>query len=211
MGKIGSLLRRGIWAPIRAILPKNPWLRVLIYALPFVLLLALFGPALDVVLKLMDLSMRVIEPLLATTLGRILLLLVVLQILRRAGKSVASAEPEAYRLGDVVVDVASRTVRRNGQDLAIPPREFELLVALLRKAGAAMSRAELLRDVWGHKAEVETRTVDTHIAELRRKLEPDASHPEFILTVRKFGYRIDVGTDSGSSSAAGNDRAAGGL
>ena len=117
-------------------------------------------------------------------------------ILRRAGTSVTRTEAEIHEFGDVVVDVASRTVRRGGKVVAVPPREFELLIALLRKAGAAASRAELLRDVWGHKAEVETRTVDTHIAELRRKLETDAAHPEYILTVRKFGYRLDAGMDS---------------
>ena len=77
MGKIGSVVRKGLWAPIKAILPKNPWLRVLVYALPIVLVLALFGPALDVVLKLVDLVIRVIEPLLQTTIGRVLLMLVV--------------------------------------------------------------------------------------------------------------------------------------
>jgi Flp pilus assembly protein TadD len=80
MGKMGSLLRKGLWAPVKAILPKNPWLRVLCYALPVVLLLALFGPALEVVLKLVDLVIRVIEPMLQTTVGRVLLLLVVLTI-----------------------------------------------------------------------------------------------------------------------------------
>jgi hypothetical protein len=77
MSKIGDLLRRGLFAPFRALLPKNPWLRVLVYALPFVLVLALFGPALEVVLKLLDFVLRIVEPLLQTTLGRILLLLVV--------------------------------------------------------------------------------------------------------------------------------------
>lgn len=77
MGKVGDFVRRSLWAPFRALLPKNPWLRFLVYALPFVLLLALFGPALDVVLKLLDLALRVIEPLLQTTIGRILVLLVV--------------------------------------------------------------------------------------------------------------------------------------
>ncbi|MFT4514223.1 MAG: tetratricopeptide (TPR) repeat protein [Planctomycetota bacterium] len=80
MGKVGDLLRKGLWAPVKAILPKNPWLRVLVYALPVVLLLALFGPALEVVLKVVDLVIRVIEPMLQTTVGRILLLLVVLTI-----------------------------------------------------------------------------------------------------------------------------------
>lgn len=81
MGKVGDLVRKGLWAPVKAILPKNPWLRVLVYALPVVLLLALFGPALDVVLKLVDLVIRVIEPMLQTTVGRILLLLVVITVL----------------------------------------------------------------------------------------------------------------------------------
>jgi tetratricopeptide (TPR) repeat protein len=77
MAKFGELVRRTLTAPIRALLPKNPWLRVLVYALPVLLLLALFQPALDVLLKLLDFVLRVIEPLLQTTIGRILLLLVV--------------------------------------------------------------------------------------------------------------------------------------
>lgn len=75
MPSIGHWLRAGMLAPLRALLPKNPWLRALIYMLPVVLLLALFGPALDVVLKLVDLGIRVIEPLLHTTTGRVLLML----------------------------------------------------------------------------------------------------------------------------------------
>jgi tetratricopeptide (TPR) repeat protein len=77
MGKLGDIVKRTLTAPIRALLPKNPWLRVLVYALPILLVLALFQPALDVLLKLLDFVLRVIEPLLQTTLGRILLLLVV--------------------------------------------------------------------------------------------------------------------------------------
>lgn len=77
MARFGELLRRGLFAPFRALLPKNPWLRVLVYALPFVLLLALFHPALDVVVRLIELAMRLIDPLLQTTLGRVVLLLLV--------------------------------------------------------------------------------------------------------------------------------------
>lgn len=77
MGRVGDLLRRGLFAPFRALLPKNPWLRVLVYALPFVLLLALFSPALDVVVRLIELVFKLIDPLLQTTLGRVLLLLFV--------------------------------------------------------------------------------------------------------------------------------------
>ena len=78
MSKAGKLLLKGLWAPVRAILPKNPWLRVLVYALPILLLLALFSPALEVVLRFVDLVIRVIEPMLQTTIGRVLLLLAVL-------------------------------------------------------------------------------------------------------------------------------------
>lgn len=77
---LGSMLRRSLLAPVRALLPKNPWLRVLVFALPIVLVLALFGPALDVVLKLLDLVVRLIEPLLQTTIGRILVLLIVFSL-----------------------------------------------------------------------------------------------------------------------------------
>jgi hypothetical protein len=80
VGKVGQLVRRGMLAPFKALLPKNPWLRVAIYALPFVLLLALFSPALDAVVRLIELFFRLLEPLLATTIGRVLLLLVVFTV-----------------------------------------------------------------------------------------------------------------------------------
>jgi len=76
MGKTGEFIRRTLFAPVRMLLPKNPWLRFLVYALPVVLVLALFGPALEVVLRIVDLFVRVLEPMLQTTIGRILLLLV---------------------------------------------------------------------------------------------------------------------------------------
>jgi len=114
-------------------------------------------------------------------------------LLRRSGGLVGEArEPESHHFGDVVVEVAARRVVRGGAPVDVAPRELDLLVALLRADGAALSRADLLRDVWGHKADVSTRTVDTHVGELRRKLEPIPSQPRFILTVRKFGYRLDV-------------------
>lgn len=108
-------------------------------------------------------------------------------LLRRA----APAEPSVtFRVGEVEVDTASRTVRHKDQEIELAPKEFDLLVALHRRAGEAVSRQELLREVWGHRGTVVTRTVDTHIAELRRKLEPDPNQPQHILTVRKHGYRL---------------------
>ena len=100
--------------------------------------------------------------------------------------------PEIERIGDVVVDQATRTVTRGGQAVALTPKEFDLLVALLRRRGAVASRVNLMQEVWGYSSAVVSRTVDTHIAELRRKLEDTPSEPKHILTVRKLGYRLAV-------------------
>jgi DNA-binding response OmpR family regulator len=110
-------------------------------------------------------------------------------LLRRAGRDGARGR-EVERFGDVELDPAARTVRRAGEDVALTPKEFDLLLALLRRRGAVASRASLLKEVWGHRAPVHSRTVDTHIAELRRKVEREPSAPRFILTVPKVGYRF---------------------
>lgn len=95
------------------------------------------------------------------------------------------------RFGNVEINPASRTVAKEGTAVALSPKEFDLLLALVRRRGAVASRVELLREVWGHRVEVMTRTVDIHIAELRRKLENDPSQPRHILTVWKAGYRLE--------------------
>ncbi len=95
------------------------------------------------------------------------------------------------RFGSVEINPASRTVSKEGTPVALSPKEFDLLLALVRRRGAVASRVELLRQVWGHRVEVMTRTVDIHIAELRRKLEDDPSEPRHILTVWKAGYRLE--------------------
>jgi DNA-binding response OmpR family regulator len=74
--------------------------------------------------------------------------------------------------------------------VALRPKELDLLLALLQHNGRVVSRTELLREVWGYETSVVSRTVDTHIAELRRKLEPDPTEPRHLLTVRKTGYRV---------------------
>jgi DNA-binding response OmpR family regulator len=93
--------------------------------------------------------------------------------------------------GAVEVIPASRTVMRDGQAVALTPKEFDLLLALLQRGGAVATRMELLTEVWGYSAAVLSRTVDTHVAELRRKLEADPATPRHILTVRKAGYRLE--------------------
>ena len=74
--------------------------------------------------------------------------------------------------------------------MTLRPKEYDLLIALLQRRGQVVTRSELLEEVWGYAGEVYSRTVDTHVAELRRKLEENAADPQHILTVRKTGYRI---------------------
>ena len=99
------------------------------------------------------------------------------------------AGPVAF--GDVQVDPGTHTVRRRGEAVTLRPKEYDLLIALLQRKGQVASRGELLEEVWGYSGEVYSRTVDTHVAELRRKLEENAAEPRHILTVRKTGYRIE--------------------
>jgi DNA-binding response OmpR family regulator len=108
-------------------------------------------------------------------------------VLRR----VAPAAPDTIVFGDVTLRPGSRIVTRAGQPVALTPMELDLLMALIARRGNLVTRLELLTEVWGHSAAVLTRTIDTHVAELRRKLEPDPAKPRFIHTVRKAGYRFD--------------------
>ena len=113
-------------------------------------------------------------------------------LIRRTAKPGRDATRSRERFGEVDVDPATRTVVRKGETVPLTPMEFDLLLALLRRRGAVASRLELLHEVWGHSSAVLTRTVDTHIAELRRKLEENPAAPRHILTVRKAGYRLAV-------------------
>jgi DNA-binding response OmpR family regulator len=97
---------------------------------------------------------------------------------------------ELVCLGDLTVDLAARTVRRGDTQLPVRPREFDLLAALIRRRGRVVSRATLLREVWGYASGTESRTVETHLAALRQHLGEDAARP-YIVTVRGAGYRLD--------------------
>ena len=97
---------------------------------------------------------------------------------------------DILRIGTIEVCPSARSVRRDGEIVDLAPKEFDLLLELVRRDGAVVSRMELMKKVWGHSSVVVSRTVDTHIAELRRKLEKDSASPELIITVRKAGYRI---------------------
>ncbi len=116
-------------------------------------------------------------------------------LLRRAARGregPPTASPAISRFGNIEVHRAARTVIRGGNEVPLAPMEYALLCALIDHRGAVMSRHDLMREVWDYDATVVSRTVDTHIVELRRKLEDDPAHPRHILTVRKAGYRLQV-------------------
>jgi len=105
---------------------------------------------------------------------------------------VPAVRPTLLHVGDVTVDLRARAVRRGDAPVTLRPKEFELLVALMRRAGDVIGRRELLHDVWGYSDSVASRTVDTHIAELRRKLGHADGQPGHIATVARTGYRLEV-------------------
>ena len=98
----------------------------------------------------------------------------------------------AERFGEITIERACRLVLKDGETVGLAPLEYDLLHALYDRRGAVATRHELLREVWGHQAMVVSRTVDTHILELRKKLERDPARPRHILTVRKTGYRLQA-------------------
>src|ERR1700734_802909 len=111
-------------------------------------------------------------------------------LLRRAHPAFAAPLPRWLRFGDVEINPAARVVKLRGVPVDLRPKEFDLLLALYRQHDRVVSRAELLRDVWGYDASTVSRTVDTHMAGLRLKLEMDPLHPRHLLTVRTAGYLL---------------------
>jgi DNA-binding response OmpR family regulator len=110
-------------------------------------------------------------------------------LLKRA--TAGSASPKAeVRVGDLTIDFGARVVRRGATEIQLRPKEFDLLAALVRHRGRVVSRADLLREVWGYAPGTESRTVETHLAALRERLGDDPQAPSYIVTVRRAGYRI---------------------
>ncbi len=101
-----------------------------------------------------------------------------------------SNPPAVYRFANVEVDLDRGEVHVGGEPVGLSAKEFLLLRYFLRHEGSTVGRDELLREVWGYEAMPLTRTVDVHVAWLRRKLEPNPRHPEFIRTVHGLGYKF---------------------
>jgi two-component system alkaline phosphatase synthesis response regulator PhoP len=111
-------------------------------------------------------------------------------LLRRGAAAASTTVGETYRFGDVFVDLRKAEVTRAGQPIELSAREFKLLRYFVEHRGAALSRDELLNEVWGYNAMPSTRTVDVHVAWLRQKIEDNPRHPQYIHTVHGLGYKF---------------------
>ena len=116
------------------------------------------------------------------------------ELLARVRAVLRRAAPEAttrLEAGDLSLDLIGRRAYRAGEELRLSHKEFDLLAALIRNAGSALSRDQLLQQVWGYDYPGDTRTVDVHIRWLREKIEGDPAVPQRIVTVRGVGYRFE--------------------
>ena len=110
-------------------------------------------------------------------------------VLRRA--PTARKVVDRLESGDLVLDLIARRATRNGEELHLTHKEFDLLATLMRNQGAVLSRDLLLERVWGYDYAVRTKTVDVHVRWLREKIEDEPSRPRRIVTVRGVGYRFE--------------------
>jgi DNA-binding response OmpR family regulator len=118
-------------------------------------------------------------------------LLARVRVLLRRAELPATGEVDTIQLGPIEVDLRGRQVRRDGKQLALKPKEYELLVHLLKNRGRAFTREQLLDQVWGYEYAGDTRTVDVHVSWLRQKIEEVPAKPTRLVTVRGMGYRFD--------------------
>jgi DNA-binding response OmpR family regulator len=107
--------------------------------------------------------------------------------LRRA----ADASSEVFRFGELEVDFTRFELRRAGHPVELTPIEFKLLAAFVRAPRRLLSREQLLDMVWGRDTHVTDRVVDTHIGNLRKKIEANPEKPQFLISLRGFGYRFE--------------------
>jgi two-component system response regulator RegX3 len=99
--------------------------------------------------------------------------------------------PATLEAGPVRMDVDRHTVTVNGEGIALPLKEFELLEMLLRNAGRVLTRGQLIDRIWGADYVGDTKTLDVHVKRLRAKIEPSPSNPQYLVTVRGLGYKFE--------------------
>ncbi len=112
-------------------------------------------------------------------------------LLRRSGVAAPATDARA-EFGDLRIDLRRHEVTKAGKAVALSPVEFRLLEYLIQRRGAVATREELLENVWGLEGGTLSRTVDVHIAGLRKKIESDPRYPRFLLTVKGAGYKLAV-------------------
>jgi two-component system response regulator RegX3 len=112
-------------------------------------------------------------------------------VLRRGGEAEPVAEA-VLAAGPVRMDVERHVVAVDGEQVALPLKEFDLLELLLRNAGRVLTRGQLIDRVWGSDYVGDTKTLDVHVKRLRAKIEPDPANPKYLLTVRGLGYKLEA-------------------
>jgi two-component system alkaline phosphatase synthesis response regulator PhoP len=110
--------------------------------------------------------------------------------LRRPSEAPLTTAPESYRFGSVHADFRKTEVTKDGRPVELSAMELMLLRYFVAHRGQTLSREELLKAVWGYDHPPTTRTVDVHVSSLRRKLERNPRHPEFVLTIHRLGYKF---------------------
>ncbi len=101
-------------------------------------------------------------------------------------------EEDVFRFGDVEVDFGRAELRRQGKSVELTPLEFKLLKVFVQNRGRVLSRDQLIQDAWGGQTFVTERAVDGHIVGLRRKIGDDPAQPQYLISVRGLGYRLDA-------------------
>jgi two-component system alkaline phosphatase synthesis response regulator PhoP len=104
----------------------------------------------------------------------------------------SSATPQVFRFGEFEVDFNRFELRKRGKPVDLTPIEFKLLAAFVQNRRNVLSRQQLLDHVWGRSVFVTDRVVDTHVANLRRKVETDPDKPVYVVSVRGVGYRFEA-------------------
>jgi two-component system response regulator RegX3 len=113
-------------------------------------------------------------------------------VLRRRGDAAEPQSEGVLEAGPVRMDVDRHVVEVDGQPVAMPLKEFDLLEFLMRNAGRVLTRHQLIDRVWGADYVGDTKTLDVHVKRLRAKLEPDPANPKYLLTVRGLGYKLET-------------------
>jgi DNA-binding response OmpR family regulator len=101
------------------------------------------------------------------------------------------AEQDVYEFADFQLDIPARKLTRKGKEVELSPKEFKLMELFVKKPGRALTRDEILNNVWGYDCIVTPRSIDRFVATLRNKIERDPHNPVFIHTIREIGYKFE--------------------